>query len=290
MYCCPATIAAFLISSTINSLSLTRSPTHRYTVTVGGGMGMTHNNTKTYPRLAEDLCFVTPEQAVAVAEAVVTAQRDFGDRTNRKHARLKYTIDDRGIDWFRGEVASRLPFPLSAARPYALLHNADRYGWAKVARVANDGSGIGSGGDRYNFTFFVANGRILDSPSPSSYKLKSGLRAIAAWHGASGDPLRVIVFTPNQNVCVAGIPEADKGAFTEMLGRYGIAEGALTGLRLNSMACVALPTCGLALAESERYLPSLIDKLDAVIEEVRGRRRRQCMRGMSPVQIATTSA
>lgn len=229
-----------------------------YTVTVGGGMGMSHGNAKTYPRLAEDLCFVASlAEALAVAEAVVTVQRDHGDRTNRKHARLKYTIDDRGLAWFRGEVAARLPFALAPPVPYAFAHNADAYGWAPVA---------GSGGGAFNFTFFVQNGRIKDAPPPSSYLLKSGLRAIAAWHGASGDRARTLVFTPNQNLCVAGIPAGERAAFAALLDEFGIGEAALGGLRLNSMACVALPTCGLALAESERYLPSLVDRLEEATE------------------------
>jgi sulfite reductase (NADPH) hemoprotein beta-component len=220
-----------------------------FNVLVGGGMGMTHNNVKTFPRLAEVLGYVPLDRAISVGEAVVTTQRDYGDRTNRKHARLKYTIDDRGIDWFRSEVERRVGFALEPARPFAFRNNADRLGWT---RNAADGA--------WSYTFFVQNGRIKDT---GAYRLKSGLKAIAS--SLRGGEFR---FTANQNVMVAGVSDgADKAQLAALLAEYGVENTNMSGLRLNSMACVALPTCALALAESERYLPSLIDKLDVAVDE-----------------------
>jgi sulfite reductase (NADPH) hemoprotein beta-component len=216
-----------------------------YDVLVGGGMGMTHGETATYPRLADVLGFCTPEQVVAVAEAVVTTQRDYGDRSNRKHARLKYTIEDRGIDWFRSEVEHRAGFALGAVRPFAFAGNGDVYGWQR------DDAGA------WHYTLFIENGRVTDR---GERLLLSGLREIAAVH--QGD-FRV---TPNQNLIIGDVAEPDKAGIEALLERFGIENSATASqLRLHSMACVALPTCGLAMAESERYLPSLIDRLDALL-------------------------
>ena len=216
-----------------------------YDVLVGGGMGMTHGETATFPRLADALGFCTPGQVIAVAEAVVTTQRDFGDRGNRKHARLKYTIEDRGIDWFRGEVERRAGIVLSAARPFAFTGNGDAYGWQR------DDSGA------WHYTLFIENGRVTDK---GQRRLLSGLREIAAVHRGE------FRLTANQNLIVGGVDAADKAGIDSLLERFGIENAAsATPLRRHSMACVALPTCGLAMAESERYLPSLIDRLDALL-------------------------
>jgi sulfite reductase (NADPH) hemoprotein beta-component len=218
-----------------------------YNVTVGGGMGMTHGNAATHPRLAEVMGFCTPEQAVAVAEAVVKVQRDHGDRTNRAHARLKYTIEDRGLDWFRGEVEAHLGFKLEEARPFTFTDTGDRYGWTEGA----DG--------KSHLTLFIQNGRVRDYPD---LKLRTALREIAAGHG--GD----FRLTCNQNLMIGGISEEDRPRIEKLLDTYGLTKALnSSGLRLNSMACVALPTCGLALAESERYLPDLVTELEAVVEE-----------------------
>ncbi|CAG8603867.1 8832_t:CDS:1, partial [Acaulospora morrowiae] len=218
-----------------------------YNVTVGGGMGMTHNNKKTYPRLAELLGFCKPDQAVDVAEKVMLVQRDFGDRTNRKHARLKYTIDDRDLNWFRSEVESRLGYKLDPPAEYHFEDNADRYGWTK---------GLG---DKWHFCMYIENGRVKDFPGLPT---KTGLREIAKIH--KGD----FRLTPNQHLILGNISQADKPKIEEMLKKYKLDNLQFTGLRMNSMACVALPTCGLAMAESERYLPSLVSKLESIIEEV----------------------
>jgi sulfite reductase (NADPH) hemoprotein beta-component len=216
-----------------------------YNVTVGGGMGMSHGESATYPRLADVLGFCTAEQVIAVAEAVVTAQRDYGDRTNRKHARLKYTIDDRGIDWLRSEVERRLGAELETPRQYAFVGNGDVYGWQQ------DDNGA------WHYTLFVQNGRVADV---AGRRLKSGLGEVAARHRGE------FRLTPNQNLIISNVAGDQKQEIENLLARYGIGNDAqATQLRLHSMACVALPTCALAMAESERYLPSLIDRLDEIL-------------------------
>lgn len=217
-----------------------------FNVTVGGGMGMSHGESATYPRLADVMGFCTTEQANAVAEAVITIQRDFGDRTNRKHARLKYTIDDRGLDWLRSEVERRLGWPLEKPRPFAFVGNGDVYGWQR----STDGL--------WHYTLFVQNGRILDA---GDRRLMTGLRKIATAH--KGD----FRLTPNQNLIISNVSADDREQITELLREFGIENSQQASpLRLHSMACVAFPTCALAMAESERYLPSLIDRIDERLE------------------------
>ncbi len=214
-----------------------------FNVTVGGGMGMTHGDPATYPRLADTLGFCRPDEALAVAEAVVTTQRDCGDRTNRKHARLKYTIEDRGIDWFRDEVQQRAGVAFGEPRPFAFVANGDSYGWHE------DDTGA------WHYTLFVQNGRINDS---GERRLLSGLRAVARNHRCE------FRLTPNQNVLISKVARRDRAAVDATLLEYGIDNSRQASkLRLNAMACVGFPTCGLAMAESERYLPDLIDRLEA---------------------------
>jgi len=216
-----------------------------FNVSVGGGMGMTHGEPATYPRLADVIGFCTPDQVLAVTEQVVAVQRDFGDRSDRKHARLKYTIDDRGIDWFTGELASRLGYRLEAARPFHFETNGDRYGWT---------DGIDG---KLHLTLFIENGRVRDTPD---CELMTGLREIAKIH--DGD----FRLTANQNLIIANIDPAKRPEIESLLARHRLADGdGRSALRLNAMACVALPTCGLAMAESERYLPSLLGKLEQVL-------------------------
>ena len=214
-----------------------------WNVLVGGGMGMTHGEKATFPRLADLIGFCTPEQAVAVAEQVVCVQRDFGDRSNRRHARLKYTIDDRGVDWFKAELESRLGFALAPARPFGFDHNTDAFGWQAGA----DG--------RSHYTLFVENGRIGDR---GARRLRTGLREIARIHAG------IFALTNNQNVIIAGIDPAQRPAIEALIAEYGL-EREASLLRRNAMACVAFPTCALAMAESERYLPDLITRLDEVV-------------------------
>jgi sulfite reductase (NADPH) hemoprotein beta-component len=218
-----------------------------FNVTVGGGMGMSHGEAQTYPRLAEAMGFCTTKQVKEVAEAVVTTQRDYGDRENRKHARLKYTIDDGGLDWFRSEVERRLGWHLGEPRSFSFIGNGDVYGWQR----SNDGL--------WHYTLFVENGRIQDV---AGRQLMTGLRKIASLH--KGD----FRLTPNQNLIISNVRESDKERITALLRVFRIENSKQASpLRLHSMACVAFPTCGLAMAESERFLPSLIDRLDRLFIE-----------------------
>ncbi|GJJ77952.1 sulfite reductase (NADPH) hemoprotein beta-component [Entomortierella parvispora] len=218
-----------------------------FNVTVGGGMGMTHGNKKTYPRLADIIAFCTPEQAIETGEKVMLVQRDFGDRMNRKHARLKYTIDDRGIEWFKAELQSRLPFQLQEPRPFKFLDNADRYGWTQ-------------GQDKmWHYCCYIENGRVKDTPAEPH---KTGLREIAKIHQGE------FRLTPNQHLIIANVKASEKAKIQSMLEQYKLDKLNYTGAMLNSMACVAFPTCSLAMAESERYLPSLVSLLESTIEEV----------------------
>ena len=215
-----------------------------YNVAVGGGMGMTHGEPQTYPRTADIMGFCTPEDACAVAEAVVSVQRDWGDRSDRKHARLKYTIDDRGLPAFQAEVEKRLGSALQQARAYTFSTTGDRYGWTE------DANGRG------HLTLFVENGRVKDD---ARAKMLTGLRRIAEIH--DGD----FRLTANQNVIVANVSKEKRATIEGLVAQYGLVspQGAM---RRNSMACVALPTCGLALAESERYLPDLVTMLESRLE------------------------
>lgn len=218
-----------------------------FNICVGGGMGRTDNDRATYPRLADVIGFCRPEQVTELAETIVAIQRDYGDRVNRAHARMKYTIDDRGLDWFTGELHRRMGRELEAARDYRFAHNGDRYGWAQGA----DG--------RWHFTLFVENGRVKDD---GELQLMSGLRAIAHVHDGE---YRI---TGNQNLVIAGVAGAGKARIEELLEAHGIlAPARYTALRRNAMACVAFPTCGLAMAESERYLPEFIDQLEGIAEQ-----------------------
>jgi sulfite reductase (NADPH) hemoprotein beta-component len=211
-----------------------------WNVTVGGGMGMTYGEPDTYPRTADLMGFCTTKDAVAIAEAVVTVQRDWGDRANRKHARLKYTIEDRGLDFFRAEVVRRFGVALEPAQPFAFTSTGDRYGWSNGA----DG--------RSHLTLYVENGRIRDHEGSMQM---SALRQIAQSHDCE---FRI---TPNQNLIVANIATGKQADFHWIAKESGLL-APWSGLRRNAMACVALPTCGLALAESERYLPDLLTALE----------------------------
>jgi sulfite reductase (NADPH) hemoprotein beta-component len=211
-----------------------------WNVTVGGGMGMTHGEPDTYPRTADVMGFCATKDAVAIAEAVVTVQRDWGDRANRKHARLKYTIEDRGLDFFRAEVVCRSGVLMQPAKPFSFTSTGDRYGWSHGA----DG--------RSHLTLYVENGRIRDHVGAQQM---SALRQIAQNHGGE---FRI---TPNQNLIVANI-QADKQSDIHWIAKESGLLAPWSGLRRNAMACVALPSCGLALAESERYLPDLLTELE----------------------------
>ncbi|KAJ1827635.1 Sulfite reductase [NADPH] subunit beta, partial [Coemansia sp. RSA 2599] len=217
-----------------------------YNVVIGGGMGMTHNNKKTYPRLASALGYVPKDKAVIVAEKVMLVQRDHGDRTNRKHARLKYTVDDHGMAWWREQVEERLGFRMEDPRPYHFTRNGDRYGWVATTPGLN------------NFTMFVQNGRVANFPGNP---LKTALAEVARAHDGN------FRLTCNGHLIIADVKDADVPRISELLARHRLDNLDYSALRLHSMACAALPTCALAMAESERYLPRLIDLLDRVIDE-----------------------
>ncbi len=218
-----------------------------YNVTVGGGMGMTHGNEATFPRLADVMGFCTPDVAVAVAEAVVRVQRDHGNREDRSQARLKYTIERMGLDAFRQEVEKLLGFTLEEPREFQFDHNGDRYGWVEDHR------------GNWHYTLYVENGRVFDT---DDYPLMTGLREIAKIH--QGD----FRLTANQNLVIADISPKAKAKIEKLMAAHRMIDAdERSALRLNSMACVALPTCGLALAESQRYLPDLVTELEEIIEE-----------------------
>ncbi len=212
----------------------------------GGSMGATAGDAKTYPRLADLIGYVPKEHLLEACWHAVAVQRDFGDRSERKHARLKYTIDDRGLQWYRDELQSRLPFLIEPPRPYQFEHNGDRFGWVEA------GKGL------WNLTLRIPSGRLLDVPG---HPRQSGMRAIARIHQGE---LRM---TCDQNVVIAGVATRDKAKIDALVKEYGLDDhvGA-SGLRLNAIACVALPTCGLAMAEAERYLPTIVTKMEALLE------------------------
>ena len=219
-----------------------------FNVLVGGGLGRTHNKPETFVAVAQPLAFVELEQIVDVAREVVAVQRDYGDRANRRHARLKYTIADRGLDWFRDEVQSRLPFKLQPPEPLSWKPVDDHLGWHEQG----DGS--------LYVGIYIENGRIADVDGVRS---RTGLRKIV-------DALRPEVrLTAQQNVILAGIAPANRARVEQLMAEHGIApvEAIPQAIR-NAIACPAIPTCGLAVAEAERALPSLIRQLAAILEEV----------------------
>ncbi len=216
-----------------------------FNVAVGGGMGATHGDETTYPRLASVIGFVTPQQLLTVAEAVVTTQRDFGNRSERQYARLKYTIDHRGLEWFKCEVEKRAGFELAPARTYHFDRNGDDFGW----KQGEDG--------RWHLGLYIESGRLWDA---NDQRLQTGVRQIAQVHHGE------FRLTCNQNLVVANVPDQERGRIDDLVTKWGL-DGYKThsAMRRNTAACVALPTCGLAMAESERYAPELLHKLEAIL-------------------------
>lgn len=217
-----------------------------FNVLAGGGMGVTHNNKKTYPRTGSMLGYIPKDVAHIVCEKIMFVQRDHGDRKNRKHARLKYTIDDMGVDVFRGKVEDLWGDKFQEPRPFKFDSNIDTFGWQKDENDMN------------HFTFFIENGRIEDT---ADFPMKTGLVEIAKVHKGE------FRLTGNQHLILSGVSDEDLPVMKELLAKYKLDNTNFSGLRLSSSACVAFPTCGLAMAESERYLPELITKLEGVIEE-----------------------
>lgn len=218
-----------------------------FNVAIGGGMGRIDRNPNSYPRLADVIGYVDVENVFVAIDAVMQVQRDYGDRADRARARFKYTIDDKGLDWVKAEIEDRMGFEFGPARAYRFTSNGDVLGW----QSGDDG--------RRHFTLFIQSGRITNT---ADCALLDGLRAVARIHKGE---FRV---TPNQNLIISNIAAEDRERIEDALETSGLsALNAGSGLRLNAMACVALPTCGLAMAEAERYLPDLITKIETILAE-----------------------
>jgi sulfite reductase (NADPH) hemoprotein beta-component len=216
-----------------------------YNISIGGGLGFTHNNEKSHPRLADVVGFVKREDAHLVAEAVLAVNRDFGDRTNRKHARVKYTVEDYGKEFYLEQVNAHLGFDLEPARPYKFGRRGDFIGWHQT----EDGL--------HHVGLLIPIGRVKGVVKTGLYKIAHLLRG--------GGIFRM---TCNQQLVLSDIPEKKKSEVLKLLNEHSIPfrSEALSGLRRNMVACVAMPTCPLAFAEAERYLPTLVERLEVVTE------------------------
>ncbi len=217
-----------------------------YNVLVGGGMGCTHSTPGTYPQIAKNLGFIKKGDICSISEAVVTTQRDFGNREDRKRARLKYTIDNMGIENFKKQVEKRSKISFLKSKTYNFISHSDRFGWIK------------NGDDSWNLTLFIEHGRITDKPHGP--KMLSGLLEIADLH--KGD----FRMTATQNLMISKVNHSKKKKIEELARKYGLWRD-VSLLRKNSMACVAFPSCGLAMAEAERYLPDLITKIEKLTKK-----------------------
>jgi len=217
-----------------------------FNVLAGGGMGTTHGDKTTFPRLADELGFIELQDVLNVAEAVVTVQRDEGNRISRRHARLKYTVEKLGVARFKALVEKRANISFQAPRKVILNRQGDQYGWAKGSD------------EKWSLTLFIENGRVVDN---DTLTIKSGLREIASIH--QGD-FRI---TPNQNLIIAGITEDVKQDIEDLAQQYKLVEKNVTQLRLNSLACVAFPSCPQAMAEAERYFPQLLSKIELLLNK-----------------------
>ncbi|RWR01783.1 sulfite reductase subunit beta [[Pantoea] beijingensis] len=216
-----------------------------FNLLVGGGLSIEHGNKATYARTASEFGFLPLDKTLAVAEAVVTTQRDWGNRTDRKNAKTKYTLERVGVDTFKAEVERRAGLTFAPIRPYEFTTRGDRFGWVK---------GIDQ---KWHLTLFIENGRLLDYPGRP---LKSGVAEIAKIH--QGD----FRLTANQNLIVAGVPEAEKDKIEALARSHGLMES-VTTQRENSMACVSFPTCPLAMAEAERFLPAFVTQVEAIMNK-----------------------
>ena len=216
-----------------------------YNLLAGGGLGMSHGNAQTYPRAADVIGFLTPEKIEVAAKAVLTIHRDFGDRENRRHARLKYVLEEKGVPWFREELERRIGFKLEPARPVQFTRQGDTFGWHQQF----DG--------RYFLGLYVETGRIKDA---GSIRLKAALKKI------TGQLTCEVRLTPSQNLILANIPEEQRDVITNILAEHGVpVENQASLIRRASMACPALPTCGLALSESERVMPDILTRLEKLL-------------------------
>ena len=219
-----------------------------FNVLVGGGLAMTHGDESTYPRRADDFGFISIDDTLTIAEAVVTTQRDWGNRVNRKNAKTKYTLDRVGIDVFKAEVEKRAGVTFGESRPFEFTDRGDRIGWVE---------GIDG---KHHLTVFIENGRLLDySDEDQTKQLKTGVAEIAKIH--HGD----FRMTANQNLIIAGVPEQDKTEIEALARQYGLIKDDVSAQRIGSMACVAFPTCPLAMAEAERFLPTFVTQVEGVL-------------------------
>ncbi|CAM3840935.1 assimilatory sulfite reductase (NADPH) hemoprotein subunit [Vibrio aquimaris] len=217
-----------------------------FNVLVGGGLAMTHGDTSTYPRRADDFGYIPLDKTLDVAAAVVTTQRDWGNRSNRKNAKTKYTLDRVGSDVFKAEVEKRAGVVFEKSRPYEFTERGDRIGWVE---------GIDG---KHHLTLFIENGRLLDYPDKP---LKSGVAKIARIH--QGD----FRMTANQNLIVAGVPSEEKTQIERIAIEHGLMDETVSEQRKNSMACVAFPTCPLAMAEAERFLPEFVTDVEKILRK-----------------------
>ena len=219
-----------------------------YNLVAGGGMGMSHGNAQTFPRLADVIGFLPPELLEPVAKAVLTIHRDFGDRTNRKHARLKYVLEEKGVDWFKTEVEQRIGSPLQPPKPYKFTRQGDLLGWHKQSN------------GNYFLGLFVENGRVRDV---DGYRLKTGLRKVVERFEPE------VRLTASQNLLLVNIKPEQRAEIDTELGQHGVSSSnPFSPTRLASMACPALPTCGLALAESERMMPEFLSRIETLLAEL----------------------
>lgn len=215
-----------------------------FNVLVGGGLAMTHGDTSTYPRKASDFGFIPLSHVLEVASAVVSTQRDWGNRVNRKNAKTKYTLERVGVEAFKAEVENRAGIPFAESRPYEFTSRGDRFGWVE---------GIDG---KHHLTLFIENGRLLDFPGKP---LKTGMLEIAKIH--QGD----FRLTANQNLIIAGVPAGEKARIEALARQYGLLDDGVSEQRKQSMACVALPTCPLAMAEAERMLPAFVTDIEGLL-------------------------
>ncbi|HGY0993326.1 assimilatory sulfite reductase (NADPH) hemoprotein subunit [Aeromonas salmonicida] len=215
-----------------------------FNVLVGGGLAMTHGDTSTYPRKASDFGFIPLSHVLEVAAAVVSTQRDWGNRVNRKNAKTKYTLERVGVEAFKAEVENRAGIPFAESRPYEFTSRGDRFGWVE---------GIDG---KHHLTLFIENGRLLDFPGKP---LKTGMLEIAKIH--QGD----FRLTANQNLIIAGVPAGEKARIEALARQYGLLDDGVSEQRKQSMACVALPTCPLAMAEAERMLPAFVTDIEGLL-------------------------
>jgi sulfite reductase (NADPH) hemoprotein beta-component len=217
-----------------------------FNVLVGGGLAMTHGDHSTFPRKADDFGFIELKDTLAVAAAVVSTQRDWGNRVNRKNAKTKYTLERVGVETFKAEVEKRADIIFAATKPYKFTSRGDRFGWVE---------GIDG---KHHLTLFIENGRIMDSVDKP---LKTGCAELAKIH--KGD----FRLTANQNLIIAGVPADQKSRIEEIAIKYGLLEASTSNQRKDSMACVSLPTCPLAMAEAERYLPDAVTELEGMLSK-----------------------